>query len=169
LLFGIEKEIDLNEAIPVPDDLDRGLYKCRITYDENGFGEAAFSPYILKNIKSLKIVRCDDIDYRFKYDERGVINDLLAQRGNCDDILIIKNGYVSDTSVCNIVFFDGDQWVTPATPLLRGTKRAKLIHEGVIYEAVFTEEDLSRFKTFCLINAFRELAGNQILIENIIY
>jgi len=167
LLFGMSEKIDLNEQIFIPDDLDMSLFKCRIAYDEKGFAEAKFSPYKINKINSLKVIRNADIDYSFKYSDRIIINNLLAQKGDCDDILIIKNGYVTDTSICNIVFFDGDKWVTPSTPLLRGTKRERLIQEGVIYDALITEEDLFKFETFALINTFRDIVDNQISVDNI--
>ena len=167
LLFGSVEEIDLNKIISIPDDIDKGLYKCRITYDEKEFGEAEFSPYKLKRISSLKIVHCEKIDYSFKYSDRSVINDLLSKKGNCDDILIIKNGFVTDTSICNIVFYDGTDWITSSTPLLKGTMRTKLMQGNKIIEKKIKEKDLKRYRSAALINAFRDLGNNQIPMQNI--
>lgn len=167
LLFRSVEEIDLNNIISIPDDIDNGLYKCRITYDKKEFGEAEFSPYKLRRISSLKIVHCDEIDYSFKYCDRSVINDLLSRKGDCDDILIIKNGFVSDTSICNILFYNGTDWITPAAPLLKGTMKTKLLQENKIIEGKIKEKDLKKYSMAALINAFRGLEENQIPMQNI--
>ena len=67
----------------------------------------------------------DDICYPYKYTDRDNINRLIELRGDCDDILIIKNGMVTDSSYANVVFRDlNGNWVTPSTFLLPGTIRA---------------------------------------------
>jgi 4-amino-4-deoxychorismate lyase len=78
-------------------------------------------------IESLKLVEDNTISYRHKYSDRSHLLELMNMRGDCDDILIVKDGYITDTSFSNIVFFDGDKWVTPARPLLRGTMRESLL------------------------------------------
>ena len=62
---------------------------------------------------------------------------------------------VTDTSVCNIVFFDGQKWITPSTPLLCGTARARLLADGTIEERPVAESDIHKFEAFRLINALR--------------
>jgi 4-amino-4-deoxychorismate lyase len=85
-----------------------------------------------------------------------------------DDILIIKNGNVTDTSFSNIVFFDGTKWLTPAQPLLRGTKREKLIRENIIFEETITKNEIQRFQNAVLINAMIDIEESPIIeIQNI--
>ena len=48
--------------------------------------------------------------------------------------LIVKDGYLTDTSIANIALYDGYTWFTPAHPLLRGTKRAELLNKQLIVE-----------------------------------
>ena len=55
-------------------------------------------------------------------------------RQDKDDILIVKNGLLTDTSIANIALYDGNDWYTPLHPLLKGTKRAELLDKGVLKE-----------------------------------
>ena len=122
-----------------------------------------FKPYQPRTIKSLKLVEDDEIDYAFKYADRESINLLYERRGTYDDILIVKNNLITDTSFCNIIFFDGQKWVTPELPLLKGTKRQQLLDEGIINEARILVEDLGSFKKFMLINAMLDFDENRSL------
>ncbi len=91
--------------------------------------------------------------YSDKWENRKKINELFAQKGNCDDVLIIKNGWVTDSSYANILFFDREQWWTPSTPLLAGTQRAKLLEEKRIFERPIRPSDLKKYQSFKLVNA----------------
>lgn len=143
------------------------LFKCRIIYS-NQIEKIEFLPYTLPVIKSLKIVFSDGIDYSFKYLDRSPIEKLYRQKDTCDDILIIKNGLVTDTSYANILFFNGKKWITPAHPLLKGTQRAKLLDEEKIMEADIRQKDIAGFKKARLINAMVRFEDEMdIAIENI--
>jgi 4-amino-4-deoxychorismate lyase len=94
--------------------------------------------------------------------------ELLAKRGDCDDILIVKNGYITDTSFSNIVFFDGDKWVTPARPLLRGTMRESLLKTNYIEETDILVNDLKKFTIARLVNAMLPFrTATDIKLQNI--
>ena len=160
-LFGIQGFIDLKEAVKIPKDIGKGLYKCRVVYDKK-INKIEFLPYIKPKIKTLKIIECNDIDYKYKYLDRTKIEELLKQKGEAGDILIVKNGLVTDTSIANICFYDGRKWITPDKPLLKGTKRAKLLKEGLISEEKITQKDIKKFKKASLINAMLDLEDVQI-------
>lgn len=165
-LFG-EEVVPLAGNIRVPDPAKRGLFKCRVSYAEQ-ITKVEFIQYIPKTIRSLRIVYADDIDYSHKYTDRSEIEELFAQRGGCDDILIVKKGRITDTSYCNVLFFDGKKWLTPVSPLLKGTQRAKLIADGVISEEEILLKDLKLFKKVQLINAMLEFnQGRAINISGI--
>jgi len=155
-LFGFCGQVKLEEIIKVPIDLDDKIYKCRVIYSGK-IEKIEFEPYSPKTIKSLKIVECNAIEYKFKYFDRSIINELLDHRGACDDILVIKNGFVTDTSSANIVFWDGKSWITPTIPLLPGTKRKKLMEEEKITEKEIKVSDLQSFEEARLINAMIDL------------
>jgi 4-amino-4-deoxychorismate lyase len=76
---------------------------------------------------------------------------------SADEILIIKNGFVTDTSFSNIVFFDGIKWITPSTYLLNGTQRQQLLQQGAIIEEEIRPSDLKHFRFAKLINAMLDL------------
>lgn len=142
----------LVELIRIPKDKKTGILKCRVTYGKQ-IEKTAFETYLPHPLTSLRIVHDNDIDYDFKYADRSRLNQLLKQKENCDDILIVKNGLVTETSYCNILFYDGRNWVTPATPLLKGTCRARLLEKGIITEEIIRPADLDKFQKFMLINA----------------
>jgi len=75
------------------------------------------------------------------------------QKEQCDDILIIKKGLVSDTSIANIAFYDGKLWFTPKAALLKGTCRTRLLLEGKIIEKEIRVEDIKKYKKIALMNA----------------
>jgi len=100
----------------------------------------------------------DTIEYAMKYANRERLDALFAQRGDADDVLIIKNGFVTDTTIANIAFFDGKRWLTPASPLLEGTTRQRLLDEAKIVEEEIRIQDVARFKQVALMNAMVDFA-----------
>ncbi len=150
--FEMESFPQLNDFLNTFIPPQHGCFKFRISYGKS-LAAPELIPYRAKSIRSLRLVFANDLDYSFKSTNRQQLDTLLNQRGNCDDVLIIKNGQVTDTSYCNIVFFDGKRWITPSRPLLEGVQRAFLIQKGIIQKAEISAEDLFRFQSFQLINA----------------
>lgn len=151
-LFPDAEKIDLAKAISIPENCKSGLFKVRVLYGRS-VGKIEIETYTFRIIQSLKVVHHESVDYHLKFTDRKILQELFAQRGNCDDIIIVKNGLVSDSLAANSVFFDGEKWFTPTTPLLKGTKRQFLIDEGIIFERVIREEDIPGFQKVGLINA----------------
>ena len=142
-------------------------YKLRIGYKQNGT-RFSFSEYENNIATSLKLVSDDTISYALKKNNRKKLNALFLQRGETDDVLIIKNGLVTDASYSNILFFDGKQIVTPTTPLLEGTCRARLLAINRIVEKSISVADLQNFESFQLVNALNDFDESRwIPIENI--
>jgi 4-amino-4-deoxychorismate lyase len=129
-----------------------GLFKFRLLYNNRSY-QWEFIPYTLPDIKTLKLIVDDQIEYSCKFSDRNKLNQLREQRDHADDILIVKNGEITDTSFANIIFSDGTNWFTPKNSLLPGTQRAYLIDQGIISEAVITPGDINRFQKVRLINA----------------
>ena len=163
--FGISERINLNEVLQIPENYSIGLYRCRVTYSEI-IEKIEFFPHKIREIKSLKLVEENEIDYSFTYSKRVKLNSLFEKRGDCDDILIIKNGFVSDSFTANVIFFDGEKWWTPDSPLLHGTQRARLIDKNRINVCKVTVEDISRYQKAGLINALQDL-DNMPTVETI--
>lgn len=136
-----------------------GITKVRIVYGKEGIADMTLQPYTPKPIHSLKLVTDDTIDYSYKSTNRSHLNRVLAQKENCDDVIIVKNGLLTDTSYTNIALFDGKRWITPRTPLLKGTMRARLLAEGKITEQDITPHDIDRFRSIALFNAMLDMGS----------
>ncbi len=155
-LFGSTTSIHLHREIAKHNIPEKGLYKCRVLYKQ-AIEHIEFVAYQMREIRSLKLVYSNDISYPFKYEQRENLARLFSLRQACDDILIVKNNCITDTSYSNIVFFDGKQWITPAAYLLNGTQRQSLLAKGKIKEYKITVSDLSEFKHAKIINAMMPL------------
>jgi 4-amino-4-deoxychorismate lyase len=166
MLCGEQDYFDLEEWLTHIDRPREGLHKCRIVYDETS-REIEFVPYQYKAINSLRIIEHDRIQYEFKYADRKLINRLYDLRQDCDDILIVRKGLITDSSYSNVAFKTGRRWITPWSALLRGTQRQKLLEENVIEEEDIRMEDLSSFESCKLINAMFEFSGPEIAMSNI--
>jgi len=167
ILFNCNDEIDLSTIIKIPENLDNRLYKCRLIYSKE-IESIEFIPYVKKNINTIKIVENNFIDYTHKFENRDELNKMLLE-SNADEIIIIKNNFITDASFANIVFSDGIIFVTPSTPLLKGTKREKLLNEGIIREEELRKNDITKFKFFYLINSMLGIDDeNKISIEKIL-
>ncbi len=152
--FGTAPELPLD--IPVPDE---GLFKYRVEYGKTVLGTSLL-PYRFRWVHSLRKVDGTGIDYRFKKADRTQLEQLFALRDGCDDVLIISNGWVTDTSIANVVLFDGQGYYTPEHPLLYGTKREQLLEQGKIRKAGIRVTDLTAFERIFLINAMIDLEDN---------
>jgi len=168
MLCGVQEHFDLEEFLHQIQKPEQGLYKCRIEYDDLS-RQLEFVSYQPKIIKSLRIVEHDRISYEFKFKDRKLINRLYELRKDADDILIVKKGYVTDSSYANIVFRRGKRWFTPWSALLKGTMRTKLLERNLIYEEEIRVEDISSFESFKLINAMLEFDGPEIEVSNIVF
>lgn len=143
----------------LPAHCEKGLVKWRLVYGEGDFVQS-FSPYVLPKIKSLRIVHSNSINYERKYENREELNKLFEQRKGCDDIIIVKEGYISDSLFCNLVFQNKEGLFTPSTPLLKGTKRQYLLDRGVIREREIRLADITHYQSISLINAMIETDDN---------
>ncbi len=160
--FGEIDIILLNDVLKIPDDAKSGLFKCRVLYSGK-IEKIEFLPHNFRSIQSLKLMVDNEIDYHLKYADRERLNQLFEQRGDCDDILIIKNGCISDSYTANPVFWDGQRWWTPDTPLLPGTQRARLLEDGKIKVCRITPADLNKYSKVGLINAMQDLESMPVI------
>lgn len=140
------------DSTSVPEELRTGLVKCRVVYGAS-IHEITFAPYVFKPVHSLALVADDRIDYTYKSADRSAFEALLRQRGACDDILIVKQGLITDTSYTNIILESSEGLFTPDTCLLPGVKREALLRAGCIRKARISLHDLPSFSNLYLINA----------------
>ncbi len=157
-LFKSDDLLDLSDIIKIPHELSRNLFKCRVTYSER-IHDVEFHPYTIKSITKLIVVYDDNIRYEYKSEDRRDLQKHLC-KADGGEILIVKNGLITDTSYSNVVFSDFTKLYTPAKPLLKGTKRARLLANGKICEEEISVKDLKKFKCVYLINALIDLEDN---------
>lgn len=132
-----------------------GRTKCRVVYAAD-VQEVTYTPYQIRPVSSLRLVVADTVCYPYKSTDRKMLDDLFALRGDADDILMVRAGLLTDTSICNIALWDGLRWQTPAVPLLSGTKRASLLDTGHLRTAEIGVTDLPRYSRIRLFNAMIE-------------
>jgi len=128
------------------------LCKCRVVYDAKQLS-ITYTPYEKRQIRRLKIVYNDEIEYKHKYLDREQLEALFALRAECDDIIIVKSGLIRDTTIANLAFYDGSQWITPKRPLLEGTTRERYLQSGKIVAKDIFVDDLRSFRALALMNA----------------
>jgi 4-amino-4-deoxychorismate lyase len=148
-IFNIQTKINLQDYIKIPQT--KNIIKCRILYKEN-IHSITYTKYIQKKISSFLIVENNDIQYHYKSNHRQNINN-LTQSNNLDEILIIKNNLLTDTSISNIAIFLNNKWITPKQPLLKGTMRNKLLYDRLLEIADINKTMLLNATKIALMNA----------------
>ncbi|MDD2284007.1 MAG: aminotransferase class IV [Paludibacter sp.] len=156
---------DLSSFLQQQDVPKAGLFKCRILYDEQGFIQPEIMPYQMRTVKSLKLVDTSLEAMAYKSTDRSVYEQLFAQRGDCDDVILVRNGLLTDTSFANIALFDGKQWVTPRLPVLYGTNRSYLLEKGLIVEKDIKAENLHLYQKIRLFNALIEFGEVEVILN----
>ncbi len=167
-LCGTEDFFDLALFLEKCDNPVNGLFKCRITYDDQ-VQDVEFLPYEPRPVQSLKVVESDSIEYEFKYKDRSKIDRLFKRRAGCDDIIIVKDDLVTDSSYSNVVFRKGKKWITPWSALLKGTMRQSLIEQNLIEEEDIRVEDIRDFESCRIINAMLGFEAPEIDVKNIVF
>jgi 4-amino-4-deoxychorismate lyase len=137
--------------------------RCRVVYDEN-IKKIEYFEFQKREFNRFKIVECDDIEYSFKSEDREKLNSLKVD--GYDEIIIVKNGLITDTTISNLAFFDGNHWITPAKPLLKGTKREEFLQKGFLKEKDIKINEINNYKKVAMMNAiigFYEIDTNSIV------
>lgn len=146
----IALNINLSEYIYPPSNK---LLKCKVIYDESGILDVQYDEYKKREIKSFKIIYDDNIDYSKKSLNRDNINNHFKQRENSDEIIIIKNNIVTDTSIANIAVLHEGTWITSKSYLLKGTTRSRYINSNELIEKDITLDMLKNAEKVALMNA----------------
>lgn len=138
-----------------------GTWRCRVVYDEHGV-EVEYLPYRFRPVTYLQALEDNTVHYRFKTTRRDSLEALYAKRDDADDVLIVQHGLLTDTTIANVACLIGGKWLTPRQPLLEGTARARLLHDGFLREADITLEAAIGADRVAVMNAlsgFVEVAG----------
>ncbi len=163
-IFQAADELDLSDYIHPEAYQDRT--KCRVVYEQE-IVEVEYAPYSIRQVSSLHIVEDNTLSYRYKSTDRDALNKLFTSRGVADDVLILRNGLLTDTSICNIALWNGERWFTPSCPLLQGTKRASLMDDGKLFPLEIKVDDLKFYSRIRLFNAMIEFGEIEFPVENI--
>lgn len=166
-LFGIEKPIRLRENIRVPPSCRSGLFKCRVVYDYE-IQTIEFIPYMVRKVDKVAVVVDDEIEYPHKFLARPELDVLRFSASEADEILIVKNGLLTDAYYYNIVLEIEGRLLTPKMPLLKGVMRSKLLHYKRIKECRLTLTDLENARRILLINALTNLGQIIVYPEQIL-
>ncbi len=157
--------LDLRDIMPKLNFQER--HKVRLVYGRDEY-VIEHEKHEQRKIGHLKMVEDDSIEYSFKYLDRSRLQKLFDRRGDADEILIIRNGQITDSFYANVVFHDGYKWITPDSCLLRGVRREMLLREKLIKEQRITASDIPGFQKAGLINALTDLGETEIPIQCII-
>lgn len=141
-----------------------GLYRCKIVYDADDIS-VEFFEYKKREIKSLKLVYDDEIKYTYKSSSRELLDEVFSQRDTCHDVLIVKDSFITDTTIANVAFLKDGLWYSPKNPLLYGTTRARLLDEGRLILKNIRVEELGEYSGLALMNAMIDF--DIITLENL--
>lgn len=142
--------------LQVPEAYRTGIVKLNVFYNQTLF-ETKFSPYVPQEIKSIRLVDApDELNYHLKYTDRSLMNKLVQLSG-ADEIIMVRNGMITDTSKANIVFEKEGAFFTPNTFLLNGTMRQHLLNTQQVKEAQISLENMAQYEAMYFVNAMNPL------------
>ena len=165
-LCGIPNKIRIEDVLQVPSGFQSGRVKCRVVYHEE-IVDISWQTYRIKPLSSIGLVRADHMDYSWKYEDRKEF-DRLRELAGTDDIIVVKDGLITDSSYANLIFRQNGNWFTPSTPLLPGTQRHRLIEYGQIQVREIKPQDLETYEAFKYINAMLDIEFSPTLSMRLI-
>jgi 4-amino-4-deoxychorismate lyase len=153
--FGKECEIDIYSLFVNLEHDEDGLYKFRIEYDLDNNFKTQIIPYAISEHDDFELVIDNEIHYTFKSADRTQFQKLKIDSG-ADEIIIIKENQITDTTYSNLLFLKDKTWFTPKTYLLNGVMRQSLLASKKIKETEITIDNIKEFSHFQLINALND-------------
>ncbi|WP_172281457.1 aminotransferase class IV [Chryseobacterium sp. LAM-KRS1] len=153
--FGKEGSIDLSKLFKSLNHDEDGLFKLRIAYDLDKKVRTQMIPYAIPEILDFQLVENNTFDYSFKFEDRKEL-EKMKMKSKAEEIIIVKNNHITDTSFSNILFMKGKEWFTPSTYLLNGVQRQHLLKKKKIKETEITLQNIKEFSHFQLINALND-------------
>jgi 4-amino-4-deoxychorismate lyase len=116
------------------------------------------------------MIENNSIDYTFKSSNREQLEAMFLLKGDCDDILIVKNGYLTDSSYANLILLRENRWYSMQNPLLLGTRLQSYLIEKLVTPTLVTPNDLHLFSEARIINAMISIDDSPIIpVQNIRY
>jgi 4-amino-4-deoxychorismate lyase len=159
--FGKEGSIDLAKIYKHLEHDEDGLFKLRIVYDLDKKIRTQMIPYAIPEIQDFQLVENNTYDYSFKFEDRKEL-EKMKMKSKAEEIIIIKNNHITDTSYSNLLFLKGKDWYTPSTYLLNGVQRQHLLKSKKIKETEINIQNIRQFSHFQIINAMNDFSENFI-------
>lgn len=153
--FGMDNSIDLAKIIKDLKIDEDGFFKLRIVYDLNRNYKTQLIPYAVAEIDSFQLVENNTYDYAFKFEDRKEF-ERMKTKAKTEEIIIVKNNCITDTSYTNLLFLKDEKWYTPSTYLLNGVMRQHLLATKKIKETEITLQNIKDFTHFQLINSMND-------------
>lgn len=153
--FGKEGSIDLKKIYEHLEHDEDGLFKLRLVYDLDKKIRTQMIPYAIPEIHDFQLIENNSYDYSFKFEDRKEL-DKMKMKAKAEEIIIVKNNHITDTSFSNLLFLKGKDWFTPSTYLLNGVQRQNLLKQKKIKETEITLQNIKQFSHFQLINALND-------------
>ena len=153
--FGKEGSLDLGKIFTDMQHDEDGLYKWKLTYNLDKTFTKQLIPYAISEIAKVQLVENNSYDYSYKFADRKELENMKL-KAKADEIIIVKNNHITDTSYSNILFKKGKDWFTPKTYLLNGVQRQHLLKTKKIKEAEITLQNLDQYSHFQIINAMND-------------
>jgi len=146
------------DSIKLHDILDKrpknGLYRAKVVYGKNGLIDCSFYIYNRKVIKTIGLIEVPELIYNYKYSNREMFKKLKDKFYEFDELLVTKNGFLTDTTIANIALLnEGNYWHTPKNALLNGTVRQRYIDLNRLIEKMIHFHDLKNYSKIATLNA----------------
>lgn len=153
--FGVKETLNLSKICKSLEVNEKGFFKLRIVYDLQQKFTHQLIPYAVAEIANFQLMENNTCDYSFKYEERKLFSEMKA-KAKAEEIIIVKNGCITDVSYANLLFLKDHIWYTPTTYLLNGVMRQHLLKQNKIKEIDITLDNISEFSHFQIINAMND-------------
>jgi 4-amino-4-deoxychorismate lyase len=145
-LFGTQERIVLADILTPPKNM---TCRIRVTYAQK-IEQIEYIEYQPREMRSFALVETTQ-DYRYKSCDRTFLNEAL--RADADDVIFVKEGLLTDTTIANIALWIEGEWKTPLAPLLEGTTRARLLASGFLKAEHLSVSSLQKARKFAIMNA----------------
>jgi 4-amino-4-deoxychorismate lyase len=164
----VDRMLQLHEVLSSCTLPAEGIWRCRIVYDLNAVS-IEFIPEEKAQFHTLRMIEAPEhLDYLYKYADRQPLYALFENRNGADDVLMLRQGWITDTTKANIAFRAEDKWYTPSVPLLAGTTWKRLVASGVILPRPIHQKDIPRYEAFRIINALNDWGGEEYPVDGIL-
>jgi 4-amino-4-deoxychorismate lyase len=142
--FGLLPNLLIELYLNIPTHLKNQTVKCSVIYGIE-ITDLEYDLYQIRPVNSIQMINDNEIDYSFKYADRTKLNTLFQLRFQSDDILIVKDGLITDTFYANIIFNRNEKWYSLQNPLLLGTCLESYLQENRVTPALLHPTDLPFF------------------------